>query len=817
MTRSPWLGLCALLLVTTVADAQGKRDAIVIYKDGFVVKGQVQEQVREVIYDSASGQPFVIPSGNFHIDDHVRKIYFSPANVQKVFQFKAGEIKPPMKIVRFERVFQNLKIGESFRFDKIPWWDEKGERFVQVFNTATNRPIEMQQRIGIITSSYVTAATIDYEWNLVYFTSEFGPDHSRKIILSILDKEKKYATLKDGQKYLMIASFMQEAGWWKHAEEELETIIRNFAGERPTAEAALKKLRADRADALVKEIEEHAKIGQHQEAMDKLENYDRQELAKIASADARIKAADLKTRYEKLRADLAEASSLIKSIGGSLAGSPAWANATEVIRAELNYDTVDRLEMFLSFAPQYVADLKANRKPAQTAQELMALAVSGWLQGPKAAETDANAAQKLIHAREFLLDYLRNDNGAQRTNLASAFKKGNDLPVDVISRLLTMIPPPNSLDPKLVSREIQTIKIEAPNAGGGSYLLQLPPGYHPLRSYPVALVLHSGRAEKPEEMLARCSAEAARRGFILAAPLWGDGKLKPRYQYSAAEHAVAMDTLRDLRRRVQVDSDRVFLFGWEEGGIMAFDVGLGHPDQFAGVVPMNGALSPFTRRFYWPNAQYLPFYVIEGQNLVKNAKAMQELYKEWSRPPFTCFYVEYKGRGSEWFTGEIEKAFDWMSRKRRYLPTKELGRLNLSSTLDQEFRSSRESDTSFYWLRAETVLPRSLCDHRPTTRWATSYRPATFQGQITTGNKADAKIGAKIWTQASVRVSGVKQISFLITPGLINLENPLQLSVNGQQVGPLRTIQPSLETMLEELYESGDRQRLIIARIDVKL
>ena len=47
---------------------------------------------------------------------------------------------------------------------------------------------------------------------------------------------------------------------------------------------------------------------------------------------------------------------------------------------------------------------------------------------------------------------------------------------------------------------------------------------------------------------------------------------------------MVIDTLRDLRRRFQVDSDRVFLFGWEQGADAALDIGMSHPDQFAGVL-----------------------------------------------------------------------------------------------------------------------------------------------------------------------------------------------------------------------------------------
>ena len=105
---------------------------------------------------------------------------------------------------------------------------------------------------------------------------------------------------------------------------------------------------------------------------------------------------------------------------------------------------------------------------------------------------------------------------------------------------------------------------------------------------------------------------------------------------------------------------------------MAYDVGLSHPDQFAGVIPINGNPKTFPTR-YWSNGQYLPFYVVEGERNFGNPKANRTLFKDWVGNHYPAIYVEYKGRGSEWYSAEIESIFDWMSRKKRVHPFKEMG------------------------------------------------------------------------------------------------------------------------------------------------
>src|SRR5262249_9826307 len=160
-------------------------------------------------------------------------------------------------------------------------------------------------------------------------------------------------------------------------------------------------------------------------------------------------------------------------------------------------------------------------------------------------------------------------------------------------------------------------------------------------------------------------------GYVLVAPEWARG-LSAAYGYSAAEHAAVLEVLRDLRRRFQVDSDRVFLFGHGEGGNMAYDVGLSHPDLFAGVVPMSAKPPFFASRFYWANAQYLGVYAIGGEHC-ESYKDTRELFEKWVTPGYPVVYTVYRGRGEEWYGAELPRALDWMDHKTRANPVQEVG------------------------------------------------------------------------------------------------------------------------------------------------
>jgi hypothetical protein len=811
MLRTTGLSLLIVAVLPLGAVAQNKpREVHVLYKDFFIIRGKVAEGIRDVIYDSASGKSFPIPSGKFSIDDHVRTIMFSPAQVLKVIEPESGKVKEPMKIWRIKLANQSLDLNSNWVFTKFGQWENCDRTLsVQIRTPKGESSMTMTQKIAMLSPRYLMAFTVDYKWDLRYATQEFSPETVRGMILHVFNEKKELRNVKPVDKFLQIAGFMHEAGWYKEAEEELDNITKNFPAQKKIAEELLAKVRKDRAELFVESIEQAKKVGQHEQALDRLADYEQAGHEKIVSQRHRDIANDLKLDYDRDKGRIEQARKYLKDLPKLTRKPATWEKATAFIADELNYDTVDRITEFIKSAKVHETQRQDKAPPTLSADQVLALAVTGWLQGKQGFDTDPKVAMKLLEARAFVLKYHLADNDRQRTEMLSGFKRDAALPIDVMSKLIRMIPP---IEPhKTINTDVQTMNLP----GGGSYLLQLPPDYHHQRAYPVVFVLHSGR-ENAEETLKRCSEDAAKQGFILAAPLWAGNKFfRAKYQYSSKEHGMVLEALRDLRRKFQIDSDRVFLFGSEDGAEMAYDVGLAHPDLFAGVVPMNGSMTKFAQRFLWTNAQYLPFYVIQGERS-GNAAITREVFKEWTRVPFACIYAEYKGRGSEWFSAEVPLAFDWMSRKKRHTPMKEMGRANLNGGLGEEFRSSRSDDNRFYWLSAGGIGDTNTCNVTSKT-WPDRYRPATFQADLSMGNRLDKATGtAKIWNQVNLRCTGVRQLTLWITPDMMDLTKPLEIRDGGRAVGGMRTITPSLDVLLDELYQTGDRQRLFVAKEEVR-
>lgn len=83
---------------------------------------------------------------------------------------------------------------------------------------------------------------------------------------------------------------------------------------------------------------------------------------------------------------------------------------------------------------------------------------------------------------------------------------------------------------------------------------------------------------------------ADRHGLLLAAPTETyEPYRRDGWPYMLDAQEGALLALRFVRRRYDIDEDRIFLAGLRGGGHMVWDIGLRHPDLFAGLLPANGS------------------------------------------------------------------------------------------------------------------------------------------------------------------------------------------------------------------------------------
>ncbi|MBY0230209.1 MAG: hypothetical protein K2W96_13080, partial [Gemmataceae bacterium] len=374
--------------------------------------------------------------------------------------------------------------------------------------------------------------------------------------------------------------------------------------------------------------------------------------------------------------------------------------------------------------------------------------------------------------------------------------------LDEVAQMIGNLPP---FDPaKELGEKAHEVEIRN-NRGKWKYHLQLPPEYSHTRTYPVLVALHDSN-DDPAGIVKKWSKAAADQGYILAAPQWGGRLAGGHYRYTPDEQDTVLEMLRDLRRRFNVDSDRVFLFGLGDGGKMAFDVGLSHPDLFAGVLPMSAGPVSFPRK-YWRNAQYLPFYVVTGTRMPElYQKEMRDQFTNWVNRHFPALWVEYKGRGTEWFPGEVPMMLDWMRCQKRAFPLTQLGTDGLGGVFGEEFCTVREEDNRFYWLTADAISRRCLM---PPGRYIAGLAPAMLTARVIPESNT-----------ISVKTTGVGRCTIWIgrdSSGrcMVDLDRPVTVQIGLKEL-PGKKIVPSLKVLLEDLYHRADRKHLFISKIELR-
>jgi predicted esterase len=285
--------------------------------------------------------------------------------------------------------------------------------------------------------------------------------------------------------------------------------------------------------------------------------------------------------------------------------------------------------------------------------------------------------------------------------------------------------------------------------------------------------------------------QATRQGYIVIAPLW----IKPhqtQYQYSAREHAAVLDSLRDACRRFSIDTDRVYLSGHSMGGDAAWDIALAHPDLWAGVIPIVATSGKYVAN-YWPNAAKLPFYFISGElDANRTANNSRDWDRYFSQPRgWDVTLVEYKGRGHEHFSDEVQRVFDWMGRKKRDFFPRDFTAVTM-----------RSWDNFFWCLELEQIPPNCIVD------------PAAWPPpRGTVPLRVEVKVNAN--NGINIQLHGAKLVVWL-SPEWVNFDRadrPVTVTVGGVRLNT-KHIKPSVPVMLEDARTRADRQHPFWAKVE---
>lgn len=539
------------------------------------------------------------------------------------------------------------------------------------------------------------------------------------------------------------------------------------------------------------------------------------------------------------------------------------------IASQLSANTLARLSDFV----------RIGSNDAVPGEQRISLAIAGWILGDGSGETNFKMATSLVSVRHLVQMYLAHPDAAVRAAILEKLKPLEAARAETIARMLPLLPPPlasgqaiaiaeampgaDQAEPDAApqSRRInghpmpvdvvadgrvdgmyhvgpdsamraQTLAADPTAIVPPAYMVQLPPEYDPLRSYPCVIALHAAGAEaetqlnwwsgvptnqfltaKPDPVESELAegnpadevaendgivpvvksmrlGHSVRNGFIVVTPRWTrPGQLD--YEYTSREHDAVLASVRGAMRRFSIDSDRVFIAGHGTGGTAAWDIALSHPDIWAGMIAISAEPGK-TLLHYNPNSVHIPIYLVMGDKDGRPLKRNGAVYEDYMSYQNDAMVVLYRGRGKEFFYEESPRIFEWMNS-----PTHTRAKI----PKELEVVSMRAGDRFFWWLEWDESLPDTVLDP---ILWDENPRIKA------------AKVSALVGANNEVRIAQGPANAFTVwlTPKM-DLDFGETITVRYRSRRSDVRFNGELETMLEDVRRRADRNRPFWAKTNV--
>lgn len=708
------------------------------------------------------------------LDDELRRTYFPKMQVTKIQDDAPTVIRERFR-VRQMAAHEGRRVQVVGMMVNVQPFDDFGRRIFTMTSLQGDLPIV--QGITEITPEWTKVEGLKYVWDMRMATTSIPRDTLARILAHTINA-------RDVEQRMKVARFYIQSERYDDARKELEQILQEFPDKRERLAQSIDSLRQMGAEHVLRELRLRRSAGQHRLVSAALATFPVDGVNGATLQAVREMAEDDKTLHAQQTAMLAKLDELSGQVTEATVRD-AIAAARKEIAAELSPNTLPRLAPF---------QLNMN-DDGSPAGDRVALALSGWLLGADNAVTRLSTAVSAWRLREVIRQYMSEATRLNRvrglTNMNSEEAAGPPLIAAIVANMKPPVdtPPPADDRPGFYELEVPGVPDQPP----ARYLVQLPPEYDPLRRYPTVVTLHKADntalsqiewwAGEPDKN-GRRTGQAGRRGYIIVAPLWAMPH-QSQYGYSAREHTAVLDCLRDACRRFSIDTDRVFLSGHSLGGDAAWDLGLAHPDLWAGMICVDGH-SDKVCPLYWENGKTLPMYFIGGEldggRLIGNAR---DLDRYLTHAGFNVTVVQYLGRGREDFHDDILHIFEWMDRfKRNFFPRE----INCTTM--------RSWDSFFWWLEIAGLPPNTVTDP---AAWPRDPHTLKMRGTLTATNGANVR-------------AGTATVNVWLAPQMVDFTRRTTITVNGRALsGP----QPSLQVLLEDARTRADRQHPFWAKLEL--
>ena len=293
---------------------------------------------------------------------------------------------------------------------KLTPFDEFGRR---TFTMNTNRgPVEVIQGITQLTPQYakvegLSAGNASYVWDMRIATSSIPREVLDKILFKLIDPKKS-------EDYKRIARFYMQAERYEDAIKVLDKMAAAFPDQADLKEqlkGVATSIRQLSAEQKLAELKLRRDAGQHVFVCSLLEKFPTEDVGGDILQGVREMIQDYKVKIKRREKILAKMDDLIPQVGDAVLQKQVKAVRKE-IGDELRTETLDRFASFLQNLDD--AELSADDK--------LALAVSGWIIGSDNAIAKLPPALSLYKVREHVKEYMNNTTKTGRDEAFDGFR-----------------------------------------------------------------------------------------------------------------------------------------------------------------------------------------------------------------------------------------------------------------------------------------------------------------------------------------------------------------------------------------------------------
>jgi len=285
------------------------------------------------------------------------------------------------------------------------------------------------------------------------------------------------------------------------------------------------------------------------------------------------------------------------------------------------------------------------------------------------------------------------------------------------------------------------------------------------------------------------------------------------------QHPAAADDLRriirELRRRIHLDTKRLYLFGFREGGEAAWMASLFQPDLFAGVIVVASYPKlPFPQQVYpllLPNLNDLPLAVIDSATNGPNAAPPSGMDAHLEA------IVQFAGRTSlpirrlivGFEDGEYGILPRWDAAKEELAAIRGQARTKPGRTVSHWFRYPAQGDVG--WLRAVKTYGDLWTDDQ----LSIVVSPTTDRDAFITDllkEKLFHLAGRVEGQTIHIETKRVAEVELRLYDGMVDFAKPIAVLINGRKRHE-GLVKPNIATLLESAYEEWEFQRLVFAKL----